>query len=612
MRQPADDRGVFAVVYALLAVLLFLAGALVVDIGGLQLDRRMERSSTDSAATAGAAFLNPSDPNSPSDACRNAFEYVALDLQDEGTMTHGACSVLNGTCVDGSTASRVVTGTAGRYTVTVTYPVPDNSPLMIPNVAPNDGSPAALQTVNSSYDGHPCQRLAVSVTSTRRLGLASAANIRTGSTSVTSVARTDILGSQQVVAPLVVLDQTHCNTLVTSGQGDIRVVNNGVYPGIIAVDSDGTKDLNPLRCDSPNQYVIDSQGTNNGRIVAYPGSGGADSAIYSYALLGSRADRAFDAGDIVSNCDPTSTVVGISGKVCPKPTALGERVTRKPWDDRYGAYIATLRSRYAASDSSTTPVYTPLTGGAWQVISSNTACGNGGQPDKLYPAGNYFFNCDFTARANIAFAAGSTVVFEGNVTVQSGGGAPGCLAFNTVDTTPVAACADASPAPTSDMVVYMRQGTTSGSDHGILAKGAQGSLVAPRTLIVQSGSDSTTDVGRFDLGAGSGRIYWTPPQDGGPGQAGLTYWSEGRSYPHDGDPSSPTPHQLGGQANLTLQGVMFMPNAQVTFDGQGFLNQFDAQFVTYRLENKGSSALLLRPDPNNMVAIPIVGVHLIR
>lgn len=586
-----DDAGVFAVLYALLVVMLCVVAALVVDIGGLRMDRRYEREASDAAVTAGAAYLNPGDPASAMDACRNAFEYARQNLNDAGTtFTMPDCAALMGQCT-ASTLEHSVSGTAGRYTITITYPVRDGSSLLHPDVAP--GFATADQPANSSYDGTACQRLSVAVAGRRDFILASVNGFKGTTTSVHSVARTDVVGSRPVLAPLVILDPYHCNTLTTSGQGDLEVLNNVNYPGIIAVDSDGTKDGNPLKCDNPNAWVIDSMGTTNGRILAFPGADGSAAAIYSYALLGSRADRAYDPSQVLG-CTPAAPATG-TAKVCPKPTALGERITRKPWDDRYGAWIAGQRALYAST--------TLNAASGWTVVSGNKDCGTGGQTDQIY-SGKIFLNCStFTAKANIGFAAGSTVVFAGSVNVT------GCLAFNTTAATPAAACDQTTtPTSTSDMVVYLR----AGDGHGNLTKTAQGTFVAPRTTIIQTGDDSTTNEGRFDLGAGSGRIYWTPASDAASPAHGLSYWSEGRSYPHDGDPSNLAPHSLGGQANVTMVGVMFMPNAQVEIGGASGLNQIDAQFVAYRLDYNGQGTLLMKPDPGNMLSIPIVGVHLIR
>jgi hypothetical protein len=591
----------------MLVLTLCLIAALVVDIGGLRMDHRNERSSADAGATAGAAYLNPADPESARNACRNAFEYVLANLDDEGsTFTRPTCSALVGQCTS-ATPQSSVSGVAGRYTITITYPVSDTSSLMHPDVAP--GYSAATQPLNSSYDGLQCQRLGVEVQARRDFVLGPAGRFKGRSTSIHSVARSDVYGGPSVVAPLVVLDPYHCNSLVTSGQGDIRVLNNGNLPGIIAVDSDATKDLNPLRCDSPNQYVIDSSNGSNGRILAYPGDDGSPPFIYSYALFGSREDHAYDPGDVVPGCQPPSGIVSLSGKLCPRPTGISERITRKPWDDRYGAFIASVRADY---DNVASPHAPPATGVWTTYTSSNSFCKNN-PPNFIFPAGNYLFDCTPIVKNAIwRFLPGSTVVFAGNITTATGG----CIYFNATDTTTNAnlACpAGAVTEPSTDMVVYIRRGT-GGQDKGTLAKDSDGSLIAARTAIIQSGDDSTPDLGHFNLNGGNGRIYWTALRDTTtPTRSGLAYWSEGRSYPHDGEPTGITAsHNLGGQSNVTVTGVMFMPNAQVDFSGQTGDAQFVAQFVAYRVNNKGQSTIKLVPDISNAVAIPIIGVHLIR
>jgi hypothetical protein len=344
--------------------------------------------------------------------------------------------------------------------------------------------------------------------------------------------------------------------------------------------------------------------------LAYPGSTGTPGAIYDYALLGSRADRAFDPGDVIDPCDATSPMVASSGKVCPQPEALGNRITRAPWDARYGAFINGLRSTLGGGSATAAPVVP--TGTTTQYNAGDNVCKNN-PPNMIFPTGLLYFNCTPTVKNAVwRFRPGTTVVFAGNVTVATGG----CVYFNATDTTTnqnLACPTGTVTEPSTDMVVYMQRGS-GGQDQGILAKDSNGSLIAARTAIVQSGDDSTPAVGIFQLNGGNGRIYWTSMQSTAtPYRKGLAYWSEGRSYPHDGDSAGVTgPHILGGQSNVTLTGVMFMPNAQVSFNGQTGDAQFAAQFVAYRIDNSGQSSIDLLPDPGNMVSIPIVGVHLIR
>ena len=69
---------------------------------------------------------------------------------------------------------------------------------------------------------------------------------------------------------------------------------------------------------------------------------------------------------------------------------------------------------------------------------------------------------------------------------------------------------------------------------------------------------------------------------------------------------------MGGQTGLRLRGVLFTPNAQFTYDGQGTQNQTDAQFWTKLLVVKGQAGLTMVADPDASVSRPSLGVSLIR
>ena len=105
--------------------------------------------------------------------------------------------------------------------------------------------------------------------------------------------------------------------------------------------------------------------------------------------------------------------------------------------------------------------------------------------------------------------------------------------------------------------------------------------------------------GRVSLGAGSGPVQWVAPFGGS--FEDLALWSESSST-----------HSIGGQANLTLDGVFFMPNAQFNFTGQGQQYQVNAQFISLRLDMSGQGILRMQPDPDRVVLIPLFGVRLIR
>jgi len=116
--------------------------------------------------------------------------------------------------------------------------------------------------------------------------------------------------------------------------------------------------------------------------------------------------------------------------------------------------------------------------------------------------------------------------------------------------------------------------------------------------------------GRVDFNGGSGGLTWTAP-DLPPETAPVTFqdhfedlalWSE-----------SSLSYHIGGQAGNELEGTFFTPNADpFELSGQGTQVQFQAQFVTRRLELSGQSEVQMFPNPDRFTPIPLRQILLIR
>jgi hypothetical protein len=74
-----EDSGAVAIVVAISATLLFVFGAMAVDIGAAYSERRADQNSADSAALGGASAL-PDMGGSVSDAMRDAVAFVEVNL----------------------------------------------------------------------------------------------------------------------------------------------------------------------------------------------------------------------------------------------------------------------------------------------------------------------------------------------------------------------------------------------------------------------------------------------------------------------------------------------------------------------------------------------------
>lgn len=577
-----SEEGASLVVLAITLLLMLGIAALVVDIGIVRVDIRSDRLAADAAATAGAASVNPFAGNKADLACEVAWDYLLLNLDDEGTATSPpTCSTFAPAC-DPSVA-RETTASAGPYNFRITHPVPDDHALM------------GTQGINSTIDGVPCQRFAVSIARGREFTFARMLGFDSAAPWVDSVARIGAgVGAGEVV-PLLVLEPIACDALFTSGQGKVTVSFFQESPGFIVVDSDGSKATNPNRCGS-NTWTIDAKGNLNGWIRAIPTPSGIPSVILSYALSG-------EAGAVAANSydpnDLTTSAIGATGPVeshfrlYPKPVGISRRITRAPIDWRYNC--KTSYPDYPVDLADPTAGGIPIdpcpeTPAPYidQLVSAYTGTFNPGLPFRwslTYPCdinsgswtgtpitvnGDWWVDCPSLVINDddvpVTFNGGN-VVFDGSIDLRS------------------AASLTVNGDSAGDRVVYVRSGN--------LIKGAQSSITLNRTFVY-------LEDGVLDMVGGTGGLTWTAPLGGN--FEDLALWSE-----------SPDSHQIGGQAGNTLTGTFFTPNANpFTLTGQAGQFQTDAQFLTRRLEIKGQGEVKMEPDPDRQTLIPIREVRLIR
>jgi hypothetical protein len=209
------------------------------------------------------------------------------------------------------------------------------------------------------------------------------------------------------------------------------------------------------------------------------------------------------------------------------------------------------------------------------------------------------------------------MIFQGGVIVTKGGIEAGnntsCFVVNVPATScpsinPSATPANTTPPATGDAILFLRGGR--------LYKVSQAQMYLPQTFTYLADADNPgPSQNKVDLGGGTGSLLWTNPVGSDCATLSppadqvcrdrrfvrLTLWSE-----------SANPHSIGGQTGLKLRGVLFTPNAEFTYDGQGTQNQTDAQFWTKLLVVKGQAGLTMVADPNASVSRPTLGVSLIR
>jgi len=100
-----DESGAVLIIVA--SAMLFLLGiaAIAVDLSALRSDIRTDSMVADSAVTAGVASINPFSGDDAEVGCQVAWEYVLLNLEDEGgSPVAPNCAALAAACTASSTA----------------------------------------------------------------------------------------------------------------------------------------------------------------------------------------------------------------------------------------------------------------------------------------------------------------------------------------------------------------------------------------------------------------------------------------------------------------------------------------------------------------------------
>jgi hypothetical protein len=571
-RRLNDERGAILVLSAILLLALLATVALVIDLAALRQDVRISQLVSDFSATAGAFELDSDFGGSPNAACLSAWAYFLANSPEAPSGAADPCGAFptDGSYCAAGTPPVVASATAGPYVVTITHPVPDDSPLLKSWLEPD-------------IDGFPCERIGVTISRTRGFIFGPVIGAFSGVAGAGAVARAAAGTAQPELVPLLVLDPTGCKSLVAKGQAKVLVQPNGNIPGVIVVDSSGTEKSSPdqeRNCSNSNDFVIDPFGEQNSQIEAADAIDGTGAVvgkgtIYSFALMPGQGNSfAYDPSDVAS------------GRLKPVPVP-GNQIGRSPFDFLFNCkpsigcddgvpYIDNLRGALGG---------TGIPAGFSEYSEDPAADYTGpcktqpGAPPIVLPAGNWWINCPgprgLDLSSSMTFEGGS-VVFEARVNV---GSSTGQL---TINCNPLV---DPDCSGSSDAVIFFRSGN--------YEKDAQASVVMPQTMVY-------LEDGHIDFGAGDGALIWIAPYAGN--FEDLALWSE-----------SADEHLLGGQANLFLEGAFFTPNAfPFNFTGQGFQYQTKAQFVTYRLLVTGQGVLKMQPDPDRSVPILIKGVRLIR
>lgn len=462
------EDGVFLIVWVLLLTGLLVMVAIVIDLGALRSDRRVDRAAADAAATAGANDLDLGAPV----ACTTAWEYAVRNLGFAPGLYPSPCTGFP-TCAPANPLTHSVTDTAGppasAYTITISHPVVAGDAIL-------DGADAVggdiPQAEDPAADGLPCDRMGVQIRYTRKSTFSKIAGIKENTTTVHSVALRVVNSSQGSIIPsLAVLDPSGCNAL-DADTGTIQAdAGSAASPGIIRVDSTGLG----AGCTASGP-AMQVQGSG---VIRACGLGQAGTGCTGRIGHFAATTKAYESGDFANY---SGTLTKEANPLTREPIDLvyhcsNVPVTGCPIEPATGLarpdHIDDLRATY----QTTMP-------GAYTEI---TACNNAPQ---TYPPGVYLVSCSpFTVANGTINFQGGTVVFAGGISVEPNG----ILKVHTTGT--------------SAATVYLRAGgiTTTGN-----------SEIEMRRTFVQSS-------GGADFSGGP-EITWTAPQTGV--FKDLLYWSE--------------------------------------------------------------------------------------
>lgn len=649
--DDADDDGAFAVLYAVLVVVLIGITALVVDLGILRMDRRADRAAVDAGALAGSAKLGLGGED-PVAACQTAMQYVAATFGVALDMSAGVdpCSKSLPTGFAGDASVQCEAGTpltvtrsVGERTIAVSWPVPDDSLYLTQPDMEQRGQPNSQFVTNR--DGDSCTRLAVRIQHTRQ-AIFSVVWPDLGNTRQTesrSVALSSIdAGNGELPAPLVVLERRQCKSMdVTGGgAGDGGVVirqsatpsvDGSFSPGYIQVDSAATAVAGengfggscqtagsaPINVPTSKVWVLDGL-DKNGKFM--PGIVGSYAEATGKSGYSSQTD-VLACPPVTSAFDPppSSTLPTLC-----RITTPGPRIGAGPWVVRYNCGGTETFSYKGGCPQPEAPrrSYPPARNyvDQWRnfataalpsvfddsILSSGKGKGKGaskGCSDASGAFGSFYTNC---ANLNITgnMSVSGKFVATGDVTIASSG----CLLLNT---TLVAGC-DAlpatitSPAPSDGANAYIGGKFDVG-----------GGFVARQTFLYLTGRLSVNTsrvvswVGPYGADT-TGSPLCQPATTAGsaPSPAcfeDLTMWS-----PYIADSTGTSRNVLTGNANLQVDGTLFMPEAFFTFNGQADNQQTKAQFVARSLNVTGGGLLTMTPDASRSTPIPPSSGRLIR
>lgn len=582
--QFRSDRGASLFMLAISLFVLIGASAIAVDIGAVWLDRSTGQKVTDAAATVG---VMEAVQNGGQAACETALAYVAVNTPDLSAVDTSVCVDFGAACTtSNSVVEREVS--AGRYEITVVYPVDHTHDLMTSRIVSRTAQPLVED------DGQPCERVGVKMTSARNSFFAQVLGFSSGTTTVHTVAKR-IEGDERPPFNLLVLDRTGCNTISVNGGGQIiaqPVVDFddsgnplGLVPGLIIIDSDGSG------CSGANG-VVNVSGA--GSVVRSDGPEGCGSApTYTYDGFDAQegCGRLWVIAPGAPGCNlPACSVSGGANEPKPPPTPLGRRYTRQQVDHRYNCYF-----NYESPPSGTLWAADALTTANQQDIEpcadwDPTASGGKGNdhvynliedvgdvvppglPD-IFPRWTELGHSCNVSTGTVVVVPQSVVVDCSSLQINGSVTIDGNAVFNR--NVSVNGALTVNPPAGDQAWIFFRGGR--------LSKAGSGRLTVNDAMVYMAKGSEVS------LAGGAGALKWTAPTTGR--FVSLALWSD-----------STAKQSWSGQANLDLNGIFFMPRATASYSGSGHQIQTDAQWVAWRLEAGGGAVLKIAPSSGSVSA----------
>jgi Flp pilus assembly protein TadG len=397
-----------------------------------------------------------------------------------------------------------------------------------------------LQERSTANDGTPCDRIGVRVRQSRDNLFAEG----TVELDVDAVGRF-VRGVGDAAAPLVLLSEHGCSVLRVTGNGALTVHTAAGGNGYIAIDSDGSD------CANPNKVVLDVDG--QGIVTA--------DKVYMWALADGDATSAYSAGLIT-----------------PTPVASSARVSRSAMDWRYNckttngcpaaptAYIDTMVASWGGTGE-------PLPIGSFtRWTTSGRSCSPSG--NTVLPAGNWWIDC-----GSSGLSTGGTLTFQGGNIVTDGpisaSGTTGlrvnCSDANPNDTVAPVTCATDPP---NVAAFFQRSGDFVDS----------GAMELRETMVY-------TKTGTAQM-SGQHTVVWTAPNDPSAPFDDLALWT-----------SSATLMKFTGGSNLSIEGILFAPNANVELAGNTGTQAFGAQIWALKADLVGGAILNLAPKADRLTTV---------